>query len=66
VALNCSATVGGLPATYNYCGEAPGATAGLMQVNVLIPESVTPGGAVPVGITIGSVASQAGVTVAVK
>jgi uncharacterized protein (TIGR03437 family) len=50
----------------NYCGEAPGATAGLVQVNALIPESVTPGGAVPVTITIGGVTSQAGVTVAVK
>jgi uncharacterized protein (TIGR03437 family) len=66
VNLNCSATIGGQTATLNYCGEAPGATAGLVQVNALIPESVTPGGAVPVTITIGGVTSQAGVTVAVK
>ena len=62
----CTATVGGQTATTNYCGEAPGFTAGLVQVNVLIPESVTPGGAVPVSIKIGGVASQANVTVAVK
>jgi uncharacterized protein (TIGR03437 family) len=37
-----------------------------VQVNVLIPESVTPGGAVPLSISIGGVASQANVTVAVK
>jgi uncharacterized protein (TIGR03437 family) len=66
VILNCSATIGGVAATLNYCGEAPGATAGLVQVNALIPESVTPGGTVPVSITIGGVTSQAGVTVAVK
>ena len=64
--LNCSATIGGEPATLNYCGEAPDATAGLVQVNALIPSSVTPGSAVPVTITIGGVTSQANVTVAVK
>jgi uncharacterized protein (TIGR03437 family) len=66
VKLNCSATIGGQTATLNYCGEAPGATAGLVQVNALIPDSVTPGSAVPVTITIGGVVSQSGVTVAVK
>ena len=66
VSLNCSVTIGGQTVTPEYCGEAPGATAGLVQVNALIPQSVTPGGAVPVTITIGGVASQANVTVAVK
>jgi uncharacterized protein (TIGR03437 family) len=66
VSLNCSASIGGQATTTNYCGEAPGATAGLVQVNALIPESVTPGSAVPVSIGIGGVTSQAGVTVAVK
>ena len=66
VSVNCSATIGGETATLNYCGEAPGATAGLVQVNALIPESVTPGAAVPVTISIGGVTSQTGVTVAVK
>jgi uncharacterized protein (TIGR03437 family) len=66
VNLNCSATIGGQTATVSYCGEAPGSTAGLVQVNAQIPESITPGSAVPVTITIGGVTSQAGVTVAVK
>lgn len=66
VNLNCSATIGGQAATLNYCGEAPGSTAGLVQVNALIPESVTPGSTVPVTITIGGVVSQAAVTLAVK
>jgi uncharacterized protein (TIGR03437 family) len=66
VAASCSATIGGQPATVNYCGEAPDLTAGLVQVNALVPESITPGSAVPVTITIGGVTSQAGVTLAVK
>jgi uncharacterized protein (TIGR03437 family) len=66
VSLNCSATIGGQTATVEYCGEAPGATAGLVQVNALIPDSVTPGGTVPVTISIGGVTSQANVTLAVK
>jgi uncharacterized protein (TIGR03437 family) len=66
VAASCSATIGGQPATVNYCGEAPDLTAGLVQVNALVPESITPGGAVPVTITIGGVTSQAGVTVVVQ
>jgi uncharacterized protein (TIGR03437 family) len=65
VAAACSATIGNQPATVSYCGEAPGLTAGLVQVNVLVPESVAPGNAVPVTITIGGIASQAGVTLAV-
>ena len=66
VAASCSATIGGQPASVNYCGEAPYFTAGLVQVNALVPESVTPGSAVPVTITVGGVTSQAGVTLAVK
>ena len=66
VNLPCTATIGGVNATLNYCGEAPDATAGLVQVNALIPDSVTPGGAVPITISINGVSSQPGVTVAVK
>ena len=66
VILNCTATIGGETAAVNYCGEAPGSTAGLVQVNAMIPESVSPGGAVPVTITIGGVTSQTGVTLAVR
>jgi len=66
VAAACSATIGGVATTLNYCGETPGFTAGLVQVNALVPESISPGGAIPVTITIGGVTSQAGVTLAVK
>ena len=66
VSLDCWAIIGGQTVTPEYCGEAPGATAGLVQVNLLIPQSVTPGSAVPVTVTIGGVTSQAGVTLGVK
>jgi uncharacterized protein (TIGR03437 family) len=66
VVASCSATIGGQPATVNYCGEAPDLTSGLVQVNALVPESVAPGSNVPVTITIGGVTSKDGVTLAVK
>ena len=66
VNLTCTATIGGETATVSYCGEAPGSTAGLVQVNALVPDSITPGAAVPVSIAIGGVASQPGVTLAVR
>lgn len=57
-------TVGGLPAEVRYAGGAPGLIAGLMQVNVVVPAGLA--GVVPVVLTAGGVASQAGVTVAVR
>jgi uncharacterized protein (TIGR03437 family) len=65
-ASSCAVSIGGQSATFNYCGEAPGDTAGVFQVNALIPQSVAPGSAVPIAITINGVTSQANVTVAVK
>jgi uncharacterized protein (TIGR03437 family) len=63
--LSCSASIGGQPATIQYCGAAPGEASGVLQINAQVPQaSVT--GNVPVVITIGSVQSQAGVTLAVK
>jgi uncharacterized protein (TIGR03437 family) len=65
-ATNCTATIGGQPANVNYCGEAPGFTAGVLQVNAMVPESIVPGSAVPVTIAVGSGTSQTGVTMAVR
>ena len=61
---NVTATVGGQPAQVTYYGAAPGEVAGLMQVNVQIPAGVQPGD-VPVVISVGGVASPAGVTLAI-
>jgi uncharacterized protein (TIGR03437 family) len=63
---SCAVTIGGQSATFNYCGEAPGDTAGMFQINALVPESVTPGPSVPVTVSINGVTSQANVTVSVK
>lgn len=60
-----TATVGGIPATVVYAGAAPGAVAGLMQVNVQIPSGVQTGSSVPVFLQVGSSTTPAGVTIAV-
>jgi uncharacterized protein (TIGR03437 family) len=62
----CSATIGGQPANVNYCGESPYFTAGVLQMNAQVPESINPGGSVSVTITVGGVTSQANVTIAVQ
>jgi trimeric autotransporter adhesin len=64
--LPVSATVGGIPAVVEYAGGAPGQVAGLMQVNVLIPNGVQPGGYVPVVLTVGAQSSGPGVWIAVS
>ncbi len=64
--LTVTAMVGGLPATVTYAGGAPLELAGLLQVNVTIPSGVPTGKSVPIAITVGTAASQAGVTIAIK
>jgi uncharacterized protein (TIGR03437 family) len=58
-------TIGGKSATVNFAGGAPGAVAGVIQVNAQIPAGVTAGGAVPVVVQVGTSNSQPGVTLAV-
>ena len=58
-------TVGGIPATVQYAGGAPGEVAGLMQVNVQIPTGI-PSGDSELLLTIGSATSRKGVTVSVQ
>jgi uncharacterized protein (TIGR03437 family) len=64
--LPVSVTIGGVDAPVLYSGAAPGAIAGLTQINATVPASVTPGTAVPIVVKIGNWTSQNGVTVAVK
>jgi uncharacterized protein (TIGR03437 family) len=52
--LSVRVTVGGMPATVQYAGSAPGQVAGLMQVNIEIPMGVRPGGYVPVVLEVGN------------
>jgi uncharacterized protein (TIGR03437 family) len=58
--------IGGAEARVNYSGTSPGIIGGGYQVNAVIPESVTPGSAVPVTIEAGSGLSQPTVTIAVQ
>ncbi|HTW65364.1 MAG TPA: putative Ig domain-containing protein [Bryobacteraceae bacterium] len=60
--LPVTVQIGGLPATVSYAGAAPGAPAGFMQVNAMVPAGVPAGTNVPVQITVGTASSQAGVT----
>ncbi len=64
--LNVSATVDGLPAKVEYLGAAPYFVAGVFQMNIRIPDGVTPGSAVPVVVKVGEMESPAVVTIAVK
>jgi uncharacterized protein (TIGR03437 family) len=57
-------TIGNVPAKVLFSGLAPGFV-GLNQVNVTVPQSVTPGSSVPVVLTIGGVTSNT-VTMAVQ
>jgi uncharacterized protein (TIGR03437 family) len=61
-----SVDIGGLPATVEYAGAAPGNIPGLFQVNARMSSNVQPGNAVPVHVRIGGLASQDGVTIAVR
>lgn len=64
--LAVTVQIGGQAATVLYAGAAPGAVAGLMQVNARIPQNVTIGNSVPVLVRVGQSTSPAGVTIAVK
>jgi len=59
-------TIGRLPAQVLFSGQAPGMPAGVMQVNAVVPERVSPGDNVTVVITVGDLPSQDGATIVVN
>ncbi len=61
-----TATVGGVPATVQFAGSAPGSIYGVMQVNVQIPATAPSGAAVPVVINVGGTNSQQNVTLSIQ
>jgi uncharacterized protein (TIGR03437 family) len=63
--LPVTVQIGGLPATVQYAGAAPGEPDGFMQVNATVPAGVPAGKSVPVVVTVGTASSQAGVTIAI-
>jgi hypothetical protein len=64
--LPVSVKIGGLNAQVSYAGAAPGLVAGVMQVNVKVPDGIEAGPAVPVTVTVGPNTSRSGVTLAVR
>ena len=63
IAAPATVTIGGVNAQVLYTGNE---VQGLVQINAMVPQSLTPGTALPVVLTIGGATSQAGVTVAVQ
>jgi len=63
--LKVTAMIGGQPATVLYAGGAPGIVAGVLQVNLRVPDGAAAGSA-PVTLMIGGQSSQTGVTVAIR
>ncbi len=58
--------VGGLEASIDYAGAAPGLVAGLIQINAKVPLEAATGSAIPITISIGDKSSPPGVTVAIQ
>lgn len=62
--------IDGQPAVVSYAGASPGAVAGLVQINAIIPPTVRTGAAISLTVSIGSASasrrSQPAVTIAVK
>lgn len=64
--LPVSVQIGGASAQVQYAGAAPGLVAGVLQVNCVVPQSVSPAESVPVQLTVGNATSPAGVTMAIQ
>jgi uncharacterized protein (TIGR03437 family) len=66
----CRVDIDGQPAVVTYAGTAPGAVAGLVQVNAIVPQPVRAGQAITITVSIGDQAvsrrTQANVTLSVK
>jgi uncharacterized protein (TIGR03437 family) len=64
--LTPGVTIGGVTATIQYAGAAPGLVAGALQINAYVPDGL-PSGPAPLVVSFGGVDySQAGITVAIK
>jgi uncharacterized protein (TIGR03437 family) len=64
--LPVTATIGGLDAPVQSAGGISGTVAGFLQLSVQIPPDVTVGPSVPIVLTIGGIATQANVTIAIQ
>jgi uncharacterized protein (TIGR03437 family) len=65
-AVPIAVTIGTIAAAVTSAISPPGSVPGLLQIDCTVPIDAPTGNAVPVEVTIGSSASQAGVTVAIR
>jgi uncharacterized protein (TIGR03437 family) len=52
-----SVQMAGVDAEVQYAGSAPGRISGILQINVLVPESLVPGQGIPIIVTIAGTSS---------
>jgi len=64
--LPVTVLINGVSAEIIYAGAAPGLVAGVMQLNVRIPDNTPTAAEVPIVVRVGAANSRIGVTVAVK
>jgi len=64
--LPVSVTIDGRPAEILYAGAAPDLIAGVTQINVVVPDSLSPSPADSVVLTVGTFTSPSAVTVAIQ
>ena len=64
--LPVTASISGVPAKVLYAGTAPGQIAGLVQINVKVPEETAPSLTAPVFLEVGGVSTPPGVTVSIQ
>jgi uncharacterized protein (TIGR03437 family) len=60
-----TASLAGVPAEVTYAGAAPGLIAGVVQINVRIPEGIAPNLAAPITLTVGQAVTPT-VTIAIR
>ncbi len=56
--LPVAVTVGGIPSFVQYAGTVPGQVAGLMQINVQVPDGVPRGGYIPLTLKVGDASTS--------
>ena len=61
-----TAVINGVPAEVLYAGAAPGLIAGVIQINVRVPDGLSANPATPISLRMGSFTTPAGVTVSIQ
>lgn len=61
-----TASIAGMPAQVTYAGAAPGLIAGVVQINIRIPQDAPSSPAAPVSLSVGTAVSPAGATIAIR